>query len=157
MSWPWRPRWSPHDDAARAGRGPASGVPLPPGKAAALGDEVEAFVDGRLVEFLQAADRPVPAWAVLNRLAHARIDELTELAAGGEPPAGEPAWLRAQRSLAATLVTGATRPADIVSFQRAVLVPLELWVIQRSRSEAVTSRRVIELAAEVLSDHRPTG
>jgi hypothetical protein len=38
-----------------------------------------------------------------------------------------------------------------------VLVPLELWVIQRSRSEAVTSRRVIELAAEVLSDHRPTG
>jgi hypothetical protein len=117
---------------------------------------------GRLVEFLLAAGRPVPAWAVLNRLAHASLDELSELAvaggpAAGEPPAGEPAWLRAQRSLAAVLVAGAARPADIVSFQRVVLVPLELWVIQRSRSEAVTSRHVIELVAEALSDYRPTG
>jgi hypothetical protein len=68
-----------------------------------------------------------------------------------------PAWLRAQRSLAAALVTGATRPDDIASIQRAVLIPLELWLIQRSRSEAITSRRVIELAAEGLSDHPPAG
>jgi hypothetical protein len=163
MSWLWRRQWSSHDDAARAGREQsAGGVPLPPGQAAAPGDESEAFVHGRLVEFLLAAGRPVPAWAVLNRLAHASLDELSELAAAGgpaagEPPAGEPAWLRAQRSLAAALVAGATRPADLVSFQRAVLVPLELWVIERSRSEAVTSRHVIELAAEALSDYRPTG
>lgn len=68
-----------------------------------------------------------------------------------------PARLRAQRPLAAALVTGATPPDDIASFQRAVLVPLELWLIQRSRSEAITPRRVIELAAEALCDHPPAG
>jgi hypothetical protein len=68
-----------------------------------------------------------------------------------------PAWLRAQRSLAAALVTGATRLDDIASIQRAVLIRLELWFIQRSRSEAITSRRVIERAAEALSDHPPAG
>jgi hypothetical protein len=36
-----------------------------------------------------------------------------------------------------------------------MLVPLELWFIQRSRSEAITSRRVIELASEALAD-QPT-
>jgi hypothetical protein len=65
--------------------------------------------------------------------------------------------LRAQRPLAAALVTGATPPDDIASFQPAVLVPLELWLIQRSRSEAITPRRVIELAAEALCDHPPAG
>jgi hypothetical protein len=128
-------------------------------QAATVGDEVEAFVQGRLVDYLVAAGRPVPAWAVLNRLAHASVGDLTELATAGsgaltgEP--GEPAWLRAQRSLATALVTGATRPDDIVSFQRAVLAPLELWVIQRSRSEAISSRRVLELASNALADHRP--
>lgn len=116
---------------------------------------------GGLVDHLVAAGRPVPAWRVLNRLAHASVEELTELAADGgvatgESTPGEPGWLRAQRSLAAALVTGATTPDDIKRSQRAVLVPLELWVIQRSWSEAITSRRVIELASAALADQRPT-
>jgi hypothetical protein len=167
MPWPWSNPGSPYDDDAGGGRGePASGAalsPLSPDQAAALGDEVEAFVQGCLVNYLLAVGRPVPAWAVLNRLAHGSVDDLTEFAATGsgkligESEPGEPTWLRAQRSLAAALVTGATRPDDIVGFQRAVLVPLELWFIQRARSEAITSRRVLELASEALADHRPTG
>jgi hypothetical protein len=127
-----------------------------------VGAEVEAFVQGRLVDYLLAADRPVPAWTVLNKLAHTTVDELTELAAANNAEAtgaaepGEPAWLRAQRSLAAALTTGARRPEDIVSLQRKVLVPLELWLVQRSRSEAITSRHVIELASEALADYRST-
>lgn len=162
MSRPVLPRPPPDDGAGRGRERPPTGPTLPLSQAAALGDEVEAFVHGCLVDHLLAVDRPVPAWAVLNRLAHASVDELTELAAadgtatGGSPPR-EPAWLRAQRSLAAALITDATRPDDVVSFQRAVLVPLELWVIQRSRSEVVNSRRVIDLASEALADHRPTG
>jgi hypothetical protein len=163
MARPWRPRWFPDDEDAGSGRQqPARGAAVSPDAASDLGDEVEAFLHGRLVDHLVAAGRPVPAWAVLNRLAHATTEELTELAANGgaaigESPPGEPAWLRAQRSLAAALVTGATAPDDIKRFQRAVLVPLELWVIQRSRFEAITSRRVIELASETLADQRPTG
>jgi hypothetical protein len=128
----------------------------------APGDEAEAFVQGRLVEHLRGAGRPVPAWAVLNKLAHAGVDELTELAAAGgaahgEASPDEPAWLGAQRSLAAELIAGHAGPEDVVAVQRAVLVPLELWVIQRSRHEAVSSRRVMEVAMATLSDYRATG
>jgi hypothetical protein len=31
-----------------------------------------------------------------------------------------------------------------------VLVPLELWLIERSRSETITSRRILEIAVETL-------
>lgn len=125
-----------------------------------VGEELEAFVNGRLVDHLLAVGRPVPAWAVLNRLSHASVDDLIALAAAdssgvaGDARPGEPAWLCAQRSLAAELVTGAARPDDITGVQQAVLVPLELWLIQRSRSEALSARRVIELASAVLADHR---
>jgi hypothetical protein len=164
MAWPY-PR-SPDDDDAggRRCQPPIGAVvsPLSLDQAAALGDEVQAFVHGRLVDHLVAAGRLVPAWTVLNKLAHASEDELSELAATnngeatGAPEAGEPAWLRAQRSLAAALTTGARRPDDIASLQQKVLVPLELWLIQRSRSEPITSRHVIELASEALADYPAT-
>ncbi len=163
MSWPWHPSRSHQDEAAGGRRQHPIEAALSPDQVATLGDEVEAFVQGCLVDHLCVAGRPVPAWAVLNKLAHGSVADLIDLAgadrggATGDPPTGEPAWLRAQRSLAAAMVTGATRPDDIVNSQRAVLVPLELWVIQRSRSEAITSRRVVELATEALADHRSSG
>lgn len=121
-------------------------------------DDVEAFLAGCLVEHLSAAGRPVPAWAVLNKVAHAGIDELADLArsAGGvgATEGREPVWRCAQRSLAADLVGGAGGPDEVVSTQRAVLVPLELWLIERSQAETISSRRAIEMAADVLADHR---
>src|ERR687897_327436 len=36
-----------------------------------LADEIQAFLAGRLVNHLTAYRQPVPAWAALNRLAHA--------------------------------------------------------------------------------------
>jgi len=129
---------------------------MTPARDAGLGDEVEAFLHGCLVEHLVSGGRPVPAWAVLNKPAHADLDELTELvtagdAAGGQPDPAEPAWLQAQRALAAAVVTGASAPVDISAMQRAVLVPLELWVIQRTRSGPATSRWVVELALDAVT------
>jgi hypothetical protein len=155
-------RQVPHrsgSDASRSHEPPVADARLPIDHAAALGDEVEAFMHGRLIDYLVGASRPVPAWAVLNLLAHATVEELAALvsvgAAGPVPSSpGEPAWVSAQRSLAAELLTGA--PDDVVGFQRAVLVPLELWVIRRSRSEAVSSRRALDLAADALSAVRST-
>jgi hypothetical protein len=123
-------------------------------------DVVEAFLEGDLVEHLCASGRAVPAWAVLNKVAHADIDELEDLArlggAGGAGAAGgrEPIWRCAQRSLAADLLAGAAAPDEVADTQRAVLVPLELWLIERSRAEAISSRRAIEMASNALADHR---
>src|ERR687891_380934 len=89
--------------------GPGEGETQPlqarPSWEAALSGEAEAFLEGRLVEHLVAAHRKVPAWAVLNKVAHASVRELADLvetdagmgSAGG---VAGPLWLSAQRSLA---------------------------------------------------------
>ena len=66
----------------------------------------------------------------------------------------EPVWRCAQRSPAADLLAGAAAPDEVADTQRAVLVPLELWLIERSRAETISSRRAIEMASDVLTDHR---
>jgi len=145
-------------------RRPVTATPAPtetasvlPDRAEALGDDVEAFLGGDLVEHLVSERQPVPAWAVLNKLAHATVQELADLAGpDGDPASDEraPCWKRSQRSLAAELLEGATTDG-LAEIQRTVLVPLELWMIDRSRSETITSRRVIQTATEVLDDLRP--
>ena len=130
-------------------------------RAAAMGDEVEAFLEGRLVEHLLATGRAVPAWTVLNKVAHATVEDLVDLVESSNAAAGdgssrdEPVWRRAQRSLAAELLDGATTPDEVIETQRGLLIPLELWLIERSKSETITSRRVIEIASETLVDHPP--
>lgn len=57
---------------------------------AVLVDEVEAFLQGRLVEHLRERHRAVPAWAVLNTVAHATREEIARLA-DHHPPEGRPA------------------------------------------------------------------
>lgn len=117
--------------------------------------EVEAFLTGRLVEHLLTTGRPVPAWAVLNRLAHGALEDVIELAQpGDEVMAGrdrrEPGGQRGQRALAAHLVASTATPGDVMDVQWEVIVPLELWLIERSRSETITSRRILEIAVETL-------
>lgn len=117
--------------------------------------EVEAFLTGRLIEHRVATGRPVPAWAVLNRLAHGALEDVIELAHSGDEVMAardgrEAGWQRGQRALAAHLVASTATPGDVVDVQWEVLVPLELWLIERSRSETITSRRILEIAVETL-------
>jgi hypothetical protein len=58
------------------------------------------------------------------------------------------------RSSVAEIVL-ATTPDEVIETQRGLLIPLELWLIERSKSETITSRRVIEIASETLVDHPP--
>jgi hypothetical protein len=130
---------------------PLVALPALPDRNAVLGDEVEAFLEGRLVEHLLARGRVVPAWTVLNKVAHATFEELVGLARSGASEGAEPVWLRAQRALAAELVDRSSTPGGVVGVQREMLVPLELWLIERSQAETMTSRRVIEIASDVLA------
>lgn len=140
--------------------GPGEGETQPlqarPSWEAALSGEAEAFLEGRLVEHLVAAHRKVPAWAVLNKVAHASVRELADLVetdagTGSAGGVAGPLWLSAQRSLASRLVGGGARPDEIKRVQRAVLVPLELWLIERSKVDTVTPRQVIGAASDALN------
>jgi hypothetical protein len=141
--------------------GPGEGERQPlearPSWEAALSGETEAFLEGRLVEHLVAAGRKVPAWAVLNKVAHASVRELADLVetdagTGSAGVVAGPLWLSAQRSLASRLVGCGARPDEIKRVQRAVLVPLELWLIERSKVETVTPRQVIGAAWDALNE-----
>jgi hypothetical protein len=124
---------------------------------AALTGETEAFLEGRIVEHLVAAGRVVPTWAVLNKLAHASPTELADLAErggipGNTPLSREPAYRAAQRSLACRLLARGAVPEEITRIQQTVLVPLELWLIERSEVETVTLRQAVRGACDAL-DH----
>jgi hypothetical protein len=73
-----------------------------------VADEVEACLAGRLVEHLTATRQPVPAWAVLNRLAHADRSELVRFVEGANvDPASEP-----RRQVPSAVTTWSGRPGS---------------------------------------------
>jgi hypothetical protein len=131
-------------------------------KDSGLADEVEAFLEGRFVDHLATHGQPVPAWAVLNRLAHADHAELVRLVDGDllDPRYGGPkphAWAVPERFIAANIVVtrGAT-PEGLREIQRGVLVPLELQLIEDTRHEKMTADQVLDAGARALESF-PTG
>lgn len=125
-----------------------------------VADEVEAFLMGRLVDHLAARSRPVPAWAVLNRLAHADSGELRSLVDGtgggwgGGPPLIQVPWASAERFIAGNLLARATTPEALATIQGTTLMPLELRLIERSKVEKLTIDQVFEAGAEALETFR---
>jgi hypothetical protein len=133
--------------------------PLPPHPVweAALSAETEAFLQGRLVEHLAAAGRPVPAWAIVNKLAHASRHDLAELvdataSTDRQRDVRPPAWRVTQARLASRLVRTSAEPNETSKLQRQLLIPLELSLIERSKTEILTPRQAIAAAADAL-DH----
>jgi hypothetical protein len=126
-----------------------------------LADEIELFLRGRLVEHMTVNRRPVPAWAVLNRLAHADRSELVRLVEGVEiswithPSTAQPYWAPAERFVAGHMLARARTPEELGRLQRAALVPLELGLIERATSERLTADQVLEMGAEALDSFHP--
>jgi hypothetical protein len=125
-----------------------------------VADEVEAFLQGRLVDHLAARGQPVPAWAVLNRLAHADSGELRSLVDGtgggwgGGSPLVQVPWASAERLIAKNLLARASTPEALATIQGTTLMPLELRLIERSKVEKLTVDQVLEAGAEALDTFR---
>jgi hypothetical protein len=125
-----------------------------------VADEVEAFLTGRLVDHLSARRQLVPAWAVLNRLAHADSRELQALVEGtgtgwgGGPSLVQVPWASAERLIAGNLLARATTPRALATIQGTTLMPLELRLIERSKVEKLNVDQVLEAGAEALDTYR---
>jgi hypothetical protein len=125
-----------------------------------LAEEAEAFLAGRLVNHLTAGRQPVPAWAALNRLAHADRSDLVRLVAGGStgPTAlsnsGHASWAAAERFVAGHLLARARTAEELEHVQRTALVPLELVLIEQTKFRRITPDDVLELGAEAVEGFR---
>src|ERR671918_515472 len=113
-----------------------------------LADEVQAFFAGRLVNHLAAYRQPVPAWAALNRLAHADRSDLLRVLEGANtdstaPSSAHAAWAAAERFAAGHLLARAHTPEELRHVQRATLVPLELVLIEQTKIERLTADQVL--------------
>ena len=124
-------------------------------------DEVEAFLAGRLVDHLSALDVDVPAWAALNRLAHADRSELQAVVNGTAESWGtcplltQPPWAASERALVRVLLARAPSAEALAEVQRTTLVPLELGLIDRCRAYGMTAEQVLASAAGALRSCRP--
>lgn len=95
---------------------------------AELVKDTEAFLNGRLVERIEARADSVPARAWTNLLAHGTAKDLrTE---SGSPPLGRVAkyrqWRQARSYLAAEVLDCTGAGGSLSEIQTSVLVPLEL-------------------------------
>lgn len=164
MRFPHFRRRPPEDHGTSGGHGPREELTSPRAwPDSGIGAEVEAFLAGRMVDHLVAHQLPVPAWAVINRLAHATRAELVRLVEGmGMGPDGhlssaavQPQWESSERFVAGHLLATTGSADDLWRVQRATLVPLELSLIGRTRLERLTAEQVLEAGAEALEGFRP--
>ncbi|HEY8544926.1 MAG TPA: hypothetical protein VIL36_07755 [Acidimicrobiales bacterium] len=115
----------------------------------ALAEDAEAWLNGELAGRRVATWQLLAPWLLVNRLAHADPEVVRGLARGEEPQsgrpvfAGYPTWATAERRLARQLVVrhgGCCE--EIRAYQRDVLVPLELRLIEEGRRAPLTLDQV---------------
>ncbi|HET6951670.1 MAG TPA: hypothetical protein VFI47_14910 [Acidimicrobiales bacterium] len=151
----FRRRRAPDDPEERCGRPEAW-------QDSDLGEEVAAFLAGRSVPYYIARGQPVPAWAVLNRLAHADRAELVRLVEGNQPDDGSPhpatprvVWATAERFMAGHLLARAATADELRAIQLLSLVPVELRLLERGKVDRITADQVLEAGAEALDTSLP--
>jgi hypothetical protein len=156
MRFPHFRRRPPED--RRPGEGLASPRAWPD---SGIGAEIEAFLTGRMVDHLAAQQLPVPAWAVINRLAHATRAELVQLVegTGRDGDLGrtivQPQWEASERFVAGHLLATTGSADDLWRVQRATLVPLELRLITHTKLGRLTAEQVLDAGVEALEGFRP--
>jgi hypothetical protein len=112
--------------------------------------ECDVYLSGHYADYLETRNRPVPGWAWLSVLAHARPEQLRELVA---EDAGwdrgrtrTTVWWQAVGFLAGEILAQQEAEGSLDELRRSVLVPLELKWLTEDR----TLQRPRELVRTVL-------
>ncbi len=123
--FPWRP---PTDHSVSAG-------------GLCLLAEAEALLTGHYEQYEQPHPEPVPAWSRINMLAHGDVEAIRRVGSStpvsvGAPREADRLWLDLQRIIALDLLALADdEPLLVAHLQRAVLVPLELQLMEAPSNE----------------------
>ena len=143
--WGRRGRRNPMDGRQRSARGEARA-------GARLVRELEAFLSGSSEDWFFTRGQHIPAWAYVNKVAHADPDRLGQLAAWApNEPSHCHGWREAVAILARdTIEAGARDPRAIRRIQLDSLVTLELQLI--SRTARVAPRALVALGRACLRD-----
>jgi hypothetical protein len=123
-----------------------------------LAEDCEAFLNGRLVEVLEARRAAVPTWAWTNLLAHGSVEELRLTGFEDVYRGDEYKEWREGRAYLATLMLASSRSFGplLALQQKAVLVPLELDLADRSEPGVGTPTKWVAQVELVLSFHTDT-
>jgi hypothetical protein len=109
-----------------------------------LVEETEAFLNGRLVDVVEAVDGPLPAWVEVNWVVHASPAELLEVGRGPGVPAPVGTWPWARAVLLRELLASSGEDLDaIAEHQRRCLIPVELDLMSEGGRYATPSDVVI--------------
>jgi hypothetical protein len=144
--WGRRGRGRGRDRRQRSSRGEAKAL-------ARMVREVEAFLSGSSEDWFFTRGQSIPAWAYINKIAHADPDRLRQLAAWAPvEPSRCHGWREAVAILAReTIEAGESDPRAIRRIQLDSLVGLELQLI--SRTSTVAPRALVALGRACLTDH----
>jgi len=97
---------------------------------ATLDHEFDAYLAGVYGQWLELHNRQVPAWAWVNRVAHATVDELEQLSRGRHisPDDSETIllWQHVLTFLAKEILDVAPTERELLELQLTALIPLEL-------------------------------
>jgi len=123
-----------------------------------LAAEAEAWTNGELAETrLSGQAHGLAPWLILNRVAHADLNVLRrvsrEESVGTKRRRHRP-WATAERSLVHQVLAAAASPDDLVRLQRRVLLPLEMQLVERSKTTNVTLGEVVTATTAALGQPR---
>ena len=122
--------------------------------------ECDAYLAGQYADYLEAHHRPIPDWAWLGVLAHARPERLRalvrDLSHDGGRPTRTTVWWQAVRFLAGEILAGHDSDRDLEELRRSVLVPLELeWL---AASEPMQRpRQLVRTVLDALDQYQSSG
>lgn len=147
--------------AVRRGRAAADDPVQPGDDAMNVADECEAFLWGRLVEWLIDEGRPIPTWAWLNKLAHATAEEIEAVAEGEVAYSATREfddWNQAVTVVAGDLIEQVDGDESLLgNVQRTLLVPFELAAMQSGTSFPMTPALLVSISRAVLRRHPSVG
>jgi hypothetical protein len=120
-----------------------------------LVEEVEDFLAGRTAFRLAMVGDPVPAWTVVNSLAHAEPGVLRVVA--NERAERHPSSPTATLAHLAHVVVDGRADDEVRVLQRTLLVPLELGVLNTVRCDRLTNAQVEAVVVAMLGQWSTAG
>jgi hypothetical protein len=108
---------------------------------------VQSYLDGCYASYVVSHGQLVPSWAWLNRCAHGDLATVRSIPEAEPPSLGRVAtcsWTWAEYILAKDLLAVVEDDEELLSrIQRQVLIPLEMALIERSKSEVLTAASLV--------------